>query len=676
MIPRPIRAARARARARAAVGLAFALLHVSAGSRASAAGHAPAAAAPRAAWVASPTALSLATNLRHEALMLGDTLRAPYSPWWSDTLWSRVLEIPSPWEWDAVSHLATHRLGAGDATGADSVLGWSSIADWPAEDRAARLALAARVQSALRDTAAALSNARQAMRAFPSLPGARAALATLDTLMSARRDSSGPADDALAAEVLFFSGERPAAIARLARAFDAHNAPERWRIGVRLGEMERLSRRLIDAEGTLARAAKLAPDSSARGRVWLERARVERDAGSAVSAYSAYARAAALAPGTATAEAAEWELAREAEEQGESKRADRAYTAVERLGLKRASDARMRRGLLLMNAGEPSRARACFAGVRGEAGQFWWAIAAAESSRSARLAALDSLARTPGYSFYRVAARESLALAGWPDSLPPDAPAASPGSELLWLAQFLTESGRGAEAAALLDRWAADDPRALAPADGIVQHPLEMLRASQLEARAGRPREGVRLAQRACDALSNDPAPLPWVGWPLVYPTPPGSPGDSALAAVGGGIEPALLRALIWKESHFDSTAISRTGAIGLMQLMPETGRVLARQAGDPAPTDSMLALPLLNVRYGAAYFASLMRRCGGRVTLGLAAYNAGTRAADRWSDLYRRGGEAMQCELIAYPETQDYVKGILAARAAYRELARARGPR
>jgi soluble lytic murein transglycosylase len=237
------------------------------------------------------------------------------------------------------------------------------------------------------------------------------------------------------------------------------------------------------------------------------------------------------------------------------------------------------------------------------------------------------------------------------------------------LVATLIDSGQNADAGALLDRWAADDARALAPADGVARHQQQLLLASALQSRAGRPREAVRLAQRACEALADSAAPLPWIGWPMVYPLPSASPGDSVLAAIGAGLEPALLRSLMWKESHFDSSALSRTGAIGLTQLMPETARLLARRLGDPPPSDSMLAQPLVNVRYGAAYLASLARQFGGRVTLALAAYNAGTRAAGRWSALCKRGGEAMQCELIAYPETQDYVKGVLAARAAYREL-------
>jgi soluble lytic murein transglycosylase len=613
-------------------------------------------------------ALARATQLRHEALALGDSAHAPFSPDWPDTLWSRVLALSSPWQWEALSHLASRRLAVRNPAAADSLLAHASLAGWPIEDRASRLALAARARAALGDTDEALGICRQAMRAFPSAQGTRSALATFDTLLAASGQRAGSADGPLAAEVSFWAGERPAAIARLERAFASREAADRWRLGVRLAEMQRLSKQLTAASATLDRSLRLAPDSASRGRVWLERGRVERDAGTPKRAYLAFARAASLAPGTVTAESAEWELAREAEEQAEPLRAERAYLAVERMALRRAGDARIRRGLVLMNAGHSSRARNCFARASGEAARFWWAAAAAESSAAARDTALSSLAQVPGYSFYRVAARESLSLAGWPKGVRADPPLSSDQPPLP-LIRGMLDAGQAADAAALLDRWAADDPRALAPADGVARHPLELLVASALEERAGRPREAVRLAQRASEALADSAAPMPWIGWPKVYPLPAASPGDRALAAIGAGLEPALLRSLIWKESHFDSSALSRTGAIGLMQLMPETAKLLARRLGDPPPTDSMLALPLVNVRYGAEYLSGLSRQFGGRVTLALAAYNAGTRAAARWSALYRHGGEAMQCELIAYSETQDYVKGILAARAAYREL-------
>ena len=86
-------------------------------------------------------------------------------------------------------------------------------------------------------------------------------------------------------------------------------------------------------------------------------------------------------------------------------------------------------------------------------------------------------------------------------------------------------------------------------------------------------------------------------------------------------------------------------------------------------PSEAALADPALNLKYGARYLEWLLRRFDGNLPLALAAYNAGPTVAKRWTRLRAAGGDALACEEIDYPETQDYVKTILAVRQAYREL-------
>lgn len=111
-------------------------------------------------------------------------------------------------------------------------------------------------------------------------------------------------------------------------------------------------------------------------------------------------------------------------------------------------------------------------------------------------------------------------------------------------------------------------------------------------------------------------------------------------AAIAASVEPNLLRAVIVVESGFNSRAVSKRGAVGLMQLMPAT----ATRFGVSNPYD-----PLQNVHAGARYLKFLIDRFGQDVRLALAAYNAGEDAVDR------NGGQ-----IPPFSETMAYVPRVL----------------
>ena len=111
-------------------------------------------------------------------------------------------------------------------------------------------------------------------------------------------------------------------------------------------------------------------------------------------------------------------------------------------------------------------------------------------------------------------------------------------------------------------------------------------------------------------------------------------------AAVSAAVEPNLLRAVIVVESGFNSRAVSKRGAVGLMQLMPAT----ASRFGVANRYD-----PIQNISGGAAYLKFLMDRFGHDVSLALAAYNAGEEAVDR------NGGQ-----IPPFSETMAYVPRVL----------------
>ena len=95
-------------------------------------------------------------------------------------------------------------------------------------------------------------------------------------------------------------------------------------------------------------------------------------------------------------------------------------------------------------------------------------------------------------------------------------------------------------------------------------------------------------------------------------------------------LNPALLAAVIYTESKFDANAESAAGAIGLMQLLPDTAKGIAIRTGGKRFVVSDLYVPELNVRYGAWYLRHLLDRYGDERTA-LAAYNAGQANVDRW---------------------------------------------
>jgi peptidoglycan lytic transglycosylase len=117
-------------------------------------------------------------------------------------------------------------------------------------------------------------------------------------------------------------------------------------------------------------------------------------------------------------------------------------------------------------------------------------------------------------------------------------------------------------------------------------------------------------------------------------------------------LEPALIAAVIYRESKFDAHAGSKAGAIGLMQLTPATAKGIALRTGGTSFELSDLYDPELNVRYGCWYLRHLVDTYHGDIRKALAAYNGGRGNVERG---------------VIYPETREYVSRVLSARNAYR---------
>jgi soluble lytic murein transglycosylase len=126
--------------------------------------------------------------------------------------------------------------------------------------------------------------------------------------------------------------------------------------------------------------------------------------------------------------------------------------------------------------------------------------------------------------------------------------------------------------------------------------------------------------------------------------------------ARGRDLDPALLAAVVYAESRFDPNAESAAGAVGLMQVLPETAEGIALRTGGTRFVVADLRDPEINVRYGSWYLDHLLDRYG-ETGLALAAYHAGQGNVDRW----RRQGAG-----IAFPETRAYVDEVQRVRRVY----------
>jgi soluble lytic murein transglycosylase len=117
-------------------------------------------------------------------------------------------------------------------------------------------------------------------------------------------------------------------------------------------------------------------------------------------------------------------------------------------------------------------------------------------------------------------------------------------------------------------------------------------------------------------------------------------------------LDPALLAAMIYQESKFEVDARSEAGAIGLMQLRPDTARGIAVRTGGSQFRVDDLYDPEINVRYGSWYLRHLLDKYGSEERA-LAAYNGGQGNVDRG---------------VIYRETRHYVQRVLELRVIYRE--------
>jgi soluble lytic murein transglycosylase len=141
---------------------------------------------------------------------------------------------------------------------------------------------------------------------------------------------------------------------------------------------------------------------------------------------------------------------------------------------------------------------------------------------------------------------------------------------------------------------------------------------------------------------------------------------------VGRPVEKALVFGLSRQESEFNATAGSRVGAQGLMQIMPATAKLIARQHKLPYRAGMLTSDPVLNVKMGAAHLGDLIAKYNGSYVLTLVAYNAGPRRSSEWvaqfGDLRSGQVDAVDwVENIPFQETRQYVQKVMQNLHIYR---------
>jgi soluble lytic murein transglycosylase len=155
-------------------------------------------------------------------------------------------------------------------------------------------------------------------------------------------------------------------------------------------------------------------------------------------------------------------------------------------------------------------------------------------------------------------------------------------------------------------------------------------------------------------------------GWAETHPHPYAH--EVAAAARKHGLDPDLLFAVMRVESVYQRRIISHAGAVGLMQIMPRTGRLIADKVGRYDATTTDLLDPRTNLEFSAWYLKSLLERMDGRLPLAIASYNGGPHNVRKWM---RREGEHMPLdaflERIPFTETKRYVRRVLGYYTRYK---------
>lgn len=339
-------------------------------------------------------------------------------------------------------------------------------------------------------------------------------------------------------------------------------------------------------------------------------------------------------------------------------------------GADRAGLSRMRWAQIHLGRGEHGAAADVYGayleefpnGRRWEEASYWGARAALATGDTARAAGwLDRLRRESPYSYYAFLAGRGpanrAADAASAFGPPPQGCLVPPPPD--WLARQLEVLTTLQQAD--LEEGAAAHIDAMRTAVWNSDELLLRLGTSLNE--AGYPIDGIRLGWELRDRGREWDCALLRVVYPFPYRDLLTSRAEEL------GLDPWLVAGLVRQESAFHPSIVSPAGAIGLMQVMPATGRQLARASGVRDFTTETLENAEVNVHLGTRFLAEMFERYDGDVPLFLSAYNAGPTRANRWRRMPEASDPERFTERIPFAETRGYVKNVVRNRALYRWL-------
>jgi soluble lytic murein transglycosylase len=197
---------------------------------------------------------------------------------------------------------------------------------------------------------------------------------------------------------------------------------------------------------------------------------------------------------------------------------------------------------------------------------------------------------------------------------------------------------------------------------------LAAIELAQAAIRRGSYAQGIRIMKSLAPGYLAYPLEsAPAAFWRLLFPLP--YRADLERYARWRGLEPFLVAGLIRQESEFDPRAISVSHAYGLTQILPATGRMLARKLGQRRFRTSMLFSPDFNLRLGTYYLQTLFEKHAAEWEPTLAAYNAGSTRVENWLTWASFREPAEFIETIPFTETRNYVLAVLRNARLYRRL-------